>query len=71
MSDPILISAANPDHSEAILSKIRADFGVEASGRSTHFCGAVKRRSRRYPMSLQTILGLSRDALFRDATGPS
>jgi hypothetical protein len=71
MSDPILISAANADHSEAILSKIRADFGVEASSRSTYFCGAVRERSRRYAMSVQTTLGLTGDGLLRDATGPS
>jgi hypothetical protein len=31
MSDPSWISAANAHHTESILSKIRADFGVEAS----------------------------------------
>ena len=70
MSDPILISAANADHSEAILSKIRADFGVEASSRSPHFCRAVKQGSKRYPISVQTTLGLTQDGLFRDATKP-
>jgi squalene synthase HpnD len=45
MSDPIWISAANAHHPESILSKIRAVFGVEASSRSTHFCGGEKRRS--------------------------
>jgi squalene synthase HpnD len=54
-----------------MLSKIRADFGVEASSRSTHFCGAVKQRSKRYPMSVQTTLGLASDGLLRDTTGPS
>jgi hypothetical protein len=42
MSDPSWISAANAHHPESILGKIRADFGVETSSRSTHFCGAVK-----------------------------
>jgi hypothetical protein len=71
MSDPNWISAANAHHSESILSKIRAIFGVEESSRSTHFCGAVKQRSKRYPMSAQTTLGLTGDGLFRDTTEPS
>jgi hypothetical protein len=70
MSDSNWISAANVHHPESILSKIRADFGVEASSRSTHFCGAVKRRPKRYPTSVQTTLGLTGDGLFRDTTGP-
>jgi len=40
MSDPNWSSAANAHHPESALSKIRADFGVEAGSRSTHFCGA-------------------------------
>jgi hypothetical protein len=71
MSDPTWISAANTHHPESILSKIRADFGVEATSQSTHFCGAVKHRSKRYPMAVQTTLGLTRDGLLRDTTGPS
>jgi hypothetical protein len=71
MSDPIWISAANAHHPESALSKIRADFGVEASSRSTHFCRAVKQRSKRYPMSVQTTLGLTQDGLFGNATKPS
>jgi hypothetical protein len=71
MSDPIWISAANAHHPESALSKIRADFGVEASSRSPHFCRAVKHGSKRYPISVQTSLGLTQDGLFRDATKPS
>ena len=64
MSDLNWISAPNTaHHPKAILSKIRTFFDVEASSRSTHFCSVVKRRSRRYPMSLQTTLGLARDAI--------
>jgi hypothetical protein len=70
MSDPNWISAANAHHPESALSKIRADFGVGASSRSTHFCGAIQ-RSKRYPMSLQTTLGLTDDRLLRNTTGPS
>jgi hypothetical protein len=44
MSDPYWISAANAHHSESVLSKIRTDFGIEASSQSTHFCGTVKPR---------------------------
>jgi uncharacterized protein YjiS (DUF1127 family) len=62
MSDPNWMSAANAHHRESVLSKIRADLGVEASSRSTHFCGVVERRSKRYPMSLQTTFGLARGA---------
>jgi hypothetical protein len=71
MSDPSWISAANAHHTDSILSKIRADFGVEARSRSTHFCGAVTHGQKRYPMSVQTTLGLTRDRLLRDTTGPS
>jgi hypothetical protein len=71
MSDPIWISAANAHHPESALSKIRADFGVEASSRSPHFYGAVKQRSKRYPMSVQTTLDLTSNGLRRDTTGPS
>jgi len=67
MSDPNRISAAKIRHSESILSKIRANFGVEASSQSTHLCGAVKQRSKRCPMSLQTTL----DAPFREIIRPS
>src|SRR5208282_3270281 len=62
MSDPNCISAANAHYPESILSNIRADFDVEASSRSTHFCRVEERRSKRYPMSLQTTLGLARGA---------
>jgi uncharacterized protein YjiS (DUF1127 family) len=62
MSDPNRISAANAHYPESILSKIRADFDVEASSRSTDFCRVEERRSKRYPMSLQTTLGLARGA---------
>jgi hypothetical protein len=65
MSDPNWILATNADHAESILSKIRADFGVEASSRSTHFCSTVKLRSKRYRMSLQTTLGLD-DRILQD-----
>jgi len=61
MSDPNWISATNAHHPVIILSKIRAVFGVEASSRSTHFCGVVERRSKGYSMPLQTTLGLVRD----------
>jgi hypothetical protein len=71
MSDPNWISAANAHHLESILSKIRADFGVESSSRSPHFCRAVQQGSKRYPTSVQTTLGLTQDGLFRDATKPS
>jgi hypothetical protein len=71
MSDPDWSSAENAHHPESTLSKIRADFGVEASSRSTHFCGAVKHGQKRYPMSVQKTLGLTRDGLLRDTTGPS
>jgi hypothetical protein len=71
MSDPNRISAAKIRHSESILSKIRANFGVEASSQSTHLCGAVKRRSRRYPNSVQTTFGLTGDGLLRNTTEPS
>jgi hypothetical protein len=64
-------SAANAHDPESALSKIRADFGVETSSRLTHFCRAVKRRSKRYPISVQTTLDLTQDGLFRDATKPS
>jgi hypothetical protein len=61
MSDPYWISAANAHHSESVLSKIRTDFGIEASSQSTHFCGTIKPRSKHDPMSLQTTFGLPRD----------
>ena len=70
MSDPNRISAANAHHPASVLSKVRIDFGVEASSRSTYFCGTIKQRSKRYPKSLQMTLGLTRDALLREATGP-
>jgi uncharacterized protein YjiS (DUF1127 family) len=65
MCDPNWILAANPHFPETIVSKIRAVFGVETSSRSTHFFGAVERRSKGYPMPLQTTLGLVRDATQR------
>ena len=65
MSDPNWMSAASAHHREPILSKSRTDFGVGASSRSTHFCGVVERRSKRYPMSLQTTSGLARGAVRR------
>ena len=70
-SDPNSISVSNAQHSESILSKIRADFGVEASSRSTHFCGAVKITVKTLSMSVQTTVGLTRDGMLRDTTGPS
>jgi hypothetical protein len=70
MSDPNRIPATNAHHPGSVLSKTRTDFGVEASSRSTHFCGTVKQRSKRYPTSLQMTLGLMRDALLRGVTGP-
>jgi uncharacterized protein YjiS (DUF1127 family) len=36
---------------------------MEASSRSTHFCSVVERRSKRYPMSLQTTFGPARGAM--------
>jgi hypothetical protein len=60
-----------PSSPESMLSKIRSDFGVEASSRSTYFCGAVKHGQKRYPTSVQTTLGLTRNGLLRDTTGPS
>jgi uncharacterized protein YjiS (DUF1127 family) len=57
MSDPNWISATNAHHPEAIPSKIRTVFDVEASSRSTHFCGVVERSSKGYPMPLQAALG--------------
>ena len=65
MPDPNGIAARNAHHPEVILSKIRTVFGVEVSSRSTHFFGAVERRSKGYPMPLQTTLGLVRDATQR------
>jgi uncharacterized protein YjiS (DUF1127 family) len=62
MSDPNWISATNAHHPVIILSRIRAVFDVEASSRSTHFCGVVERRSKGYSMPLQTTLGLVRGA---------
>jgi hypothetical protein len=42
MSDPNWISAANALlHPESVLSKIRADFGAEASNRSADFRGTL------------------------------
>jgi hypothetical protein len=35
---------SNALHPESALSKIRADFGLEAINRSAHFCGTVKPR---------------------------
>ena len=63
MSDPNWLSAANTPHRQSVLSKGRTDFGGEASSRSTHFCGVEERRSKRYPMSLQTTFGLARGAV--------
>jgi uncharacterized protein YjiS (DUF1127 family) len=57
MSDPDWSSAANAHHPESALSKIRADFGVEASSRSPHFCRAVNATVKGYTMPLQTTLG--------------
>jgi uncharacterized protein YjiS (DUF1127 family) len=62
MSDPNWISATNAHHPEAILSKIRTVFGVEASSRSTHFYDVVERSSKGYPMPLQAALGPARVA---------
>jgi len=62
MSDPNGKSATNAHHPEAILSKIRTVFGVEASSRSTHFCGVVERRSKGYPMPLEAAFGPVRGA---------
>lgn len=56
---------SKPHFPESIVSKIRAGFGVETSSRSTHFFGAVERRSKGYLMPLQTTLGLVRDATQR------
>jgi hypothetical protein len=70
MSDPNWIPTANTRHPESVLSKTRTYFGVEASSRSTPFLRHRKQRSKRYPMSLQMTLGLTRDALLREATGP-
>jgi hypothetical protein len=49
MPDPNWISAANPHHSESVLSKIRTDSGVEASSRSTHFCRTLKQTVKTLP----------------------
>ena len=49
MSDPNWISAANPHHSESVLSKIRTDSGVEASSRSSHFCRTLKQTVKTLP----------------------
>lgn len=65
MCDPNWILAANPHFPESIVSKIRAVLSVETSSRSTHFFGAVERRSKGYPMPLQTTLGFVRDATQR------
>lgn len=56
---------SKPHFPESIASKIRTVFGVETSSRSTHFFGAVERRSKGYLMPLQTTLGLVRDATQR------
>jgi hypothetical protein len=62
MSNSNWISAASASHLEALPSKSRSDFGVEASGPPTHFCGTVKQRPSRHPMSLQTTFGLNQGA---------
>jgi hypothetical protein len=49
---------SNVHHSEAVLSKNRTDFDVEASNQSTHFCGIRKQQSKCYAISLKTTLGL-------------
>jgi uncharacterized protein YjiS (DUF1127 family) len=57
MFNPNRISAATARHLASVLSKSRADFGVEASSRSPHFCRAVNATVKGYTMPLQTTLG--------------
>jgi uncharacterized protein YjiS (DUF1127 family) len=57
MFNPNWISAATARHLASVLSRSRADFGVEASSRSPHFCRAVNATAKGYTMSLQTTLG--------------
>ena len=56
---------SKPHFPESIVSEIRTVFGVDTSSRSTHFFGAAERRSKGYPMPLQTTLGLMWDATRR------
>jgi uncharacterized protein YjiS (DUF1127 family) len=63
MSDPNWMSAAITHTRQSVLSKSPTGFGAEASSRSTHFCAVEERRSKRYPMSLQTTFGLARGAM--------
>jgi hypothetical protein len=56
---------SKPHFPESIVSEIRTVFGVNTSSRSTHFFGAAERRSKGYPMPLQTTLGLMWDATRR------
>ena len=65
MSDLNWISAAKAHHPKPVLSKSRTDFGVEANSRSTHFHGAVKQWSKRYPMPLYSTLAPVRSATWQ------
>jgi hypothetical protein len=72
MSDPNWISATNARHPVTILSRIRAVFDVEASSRSTHFCGVVERRSKRllHATANDSWAGARRDAASRAKYNP-
>jgi len=60
MFGPYWISAATADLPASAVSKSRADFGMEASRQSTHFCRAVNTTGKTPHMPLQTALAPAR-----------
>jgi uncharacterized protein YjiS (DUF1127 family) len=60
MFGPYWISAATADLPASAVSESRADFGMEASRQSTHFCRAVNTTGKTPHMPLQTALAPAR-----------
>jgi uncharacterized protein YjiS (DUF1127 family) len=71
MFNPNWISAATARPLASVLSKSRADFGVEASSRSPHFCRALNATVKGYTMPLQTTLGSGAAATRQPRRNPA